>query len=85
MQTTLSVAGIYKAIFAGQKVTVVIPQASYNGLRVAICKRHQTPKALDLSTESVCARYDKDAGTATFWLGTRSKQPAVFTVRIEDA
>lgn len=86
MQTPLTVADIYKAIFAGQKVTLEIPAARFNSLRVAICKRHYTPKMLDLTSESVCARYDKATGQATFWLGTRSKVPELFTVTgISDA
>lgn len=86
MQTPLTVAEIYKAIFAGQKVTVAVPLASFNSLRVAISKRHYTPKMLDLTDESVCARYNKDTSEATFWLGKRTRVPQQFTVtRIDDA
>ena len=82
MQTTLTPAGIYNAIFAGQTVTIRMDLADFKRLRVAIAKRHITPKALELTNESVRASYLD--GTASFWLGPRQTTTRVFSVTIED-
>lgn len=65
-------AEIYKALAAGKRLTLLTESKQrHETLRVALCKQHQTPKALELVDGSICADYDAASGQSTFWLGER--------------
>lgn len=68
-------AELYKSLFAGQKLQVrLADKKSYESLRVALCRKHQTPKLLlELTNDSLCADYDAAQGIGTFWIGPSRK------------
>jgi len=79
MSEEITPASIYRAIFAGQTITVACPSDKYQSLRVAIQRQHQTPRALDLTDEVLKASYNASKGLATFKLGPKR---AAFTFTV---
>lgn len=82
------VTALYNSLFAGNRVSVKLgSKSAYESLRVALSRKHQTPKLLlELTNDSLCATYDVSQGIGTFWLGTRRKasQRAAFTIISEE-
>lgn len=65
---------IYKALFAGSKLTIGFSsRKEFDCLRVAIQRYHKIPKDLEVTNDSVCASYDAATGLGTFWLGVRKR------------
>ena len=84
-QASLTVPGIYKRLFAGDTVTIPgITKNRYENIRTHLVKLHRPNVLLELSDDSVCARWDKETNTGKFWLGTpQQKQGSKLQVFIE--
>ena len=79
-----SVTDLYKSLFAGERLTLGFEsKGAYESTRVAFSKLHQHTKLLlELTDDSLCARFDAATNQGTFWIGTpatkRKYQP--FTI-----
>ena len=81
---TITPAAIYRAIFAGQTVSVACPPDKYPSLRVALQKQHQTPVALDLTSDSLKSSFNKAKGIATFSLGPKRAASGFTLIEVTD-
>lgn len=69
---TTTVAGLYRRLFAGEKISLrVIDRNQYESLRTALQRHHRTPQYLDMTTDSLKAKFDESRMLATFWLGQK--------------
>ena len=65
-----------------EKVVVAVPdKQSAENLRVSLVRRHAEFVAVEISSDSLCSDYDKEAGTLSVWIGApRRRQPVVFEI-----
>jgi hypothetical protein len=68
---TASVTQLYKTLFAGDRLVLGFDsKAGYESTRVAFSKLHQHTKLLlELTDDSLCARFDSTTNQGTFWIG----------------
>ena len=87
---TSSVSDLYKTLFAGDRLTLAFEsKGAYESTRVAFSKLHQHTKLLlELTDDSLCARFDPATNQGSFWIGPpvikRKYQPFTI-VEVPDA
>lgn len=86
-----SIASLYKTLFAGERLTLAFEsKGAYESTRVAFSKLHQHTKLLlELTDDSLCARFDSATNQGTFWIGPavikRKYQPFTIVESNDDA
>ncbi len=85
-----SVSDLYKNLFAGERLTLGFEsKGAYESTRVALSKLHQHSKLLlELTDDSLCARFDPATNQGTFWIGrpvTRRKYQHFTIIENPDA
>jgi len=70
MSTGSSVQEIYNRLFAGETLTLQFAaKTQFETLRTALCKKNTFSVALDMTSQSVIARWDAKTSRGRFWLG----------------
>jgi hypothetical protein len=86
MNSASTIAALYKAISAGNKIQLELAdRAAFESIRTGLCRAHRTPKALDLINGSVRASFDEDSGVAIFHIGLRKNLGYQFSIVAEPA
>lgn len=85
-----SIASLYKSLFAGERLTLGFEsKGAYESTRVAFSKLHQHSKLLlELTDDSLCARFDPATNQGTFWIGppvTKRKYQPFTIIGSDDA
>jgi hypothetical protein len=72
---TASIKDIYTRIFDGNKLTIAVSSfRQAENLRVSLVKMNAEYRAVELTAESLCMKFDSVRGTATYWLGPSSRR-----------
>lgn len=65
---------IYDKLFDGKTITVRCATfGEYESLRTSLCKHNNVYVALDMTSDSIIARYDKETQKATFKLAVSDR------------
>ena len=65
-----SVQEIYNRLFAGETLTLqFVSKQQFETLRTALCKKNTFSVALDMTSQSVIARWTESTRRGRFWLG----------------
>jgi hypothetical protein len=74
-----SIQHIYNEIFSGKQLSVRCDsRTEFETLRTSLCKKNSVCVALDMTNESVIARYNEEKKIGTFSLGKSKRAAASF-------
>ncbi len=72
-----SIQHIYNELFSGKTLVIVCETfTDFESLRTALCKKNSICVALDMTTESIVARYDQEKKLGTYQLTMSRRQAA---------